>query len=92
MLERDGFFEQEIARKADTFGDFAHVWSTYESRHSKDDATPFLRGINSIQLCKQGVVVLRDPVGTRDGCGRSPAQCCPRSDGVSLRAWQNARA
>jgi len=53
MLERDGFFEQEIARKADVFGDFAHVWSTYEARKAKSDEQPFLRGINSIQLVRQ---------------------------------------
>jgi hypothetical protein len=54
MLEQNGFFEQEIARKADTFGDIAHVFSTYEARKAADDKEPFLRGINSIQLVKQG--------------------------------------
>ena len=53
FLERDGFFEQEIARKTDVFGDFAHVWSTYEARKSKDNAQPFMRGINSIQIVRQ---------------------------------------
>ena len=52
MLERDGFFEHEIARRLERFGDFAHCWSTYESRRSKDDPTPFMRGINSIQLVR----------------------------------------
>ena len=54
MLERDGFFEQEIARRVETFGDFAHVWSTYEARRALADAKPLLRGINSIQLGRQG--------------------------------------
>ncbi|MBK8098340.1 MAG: DUF4440 domain-containing protein [Planctomycetes bacterium] len=53
MLERDGFFEQEIARRVDAFGDFAHVFSTYEGRRKAGDAEPFLRGINSIQLVRQ---------------------------------------
>jgi hypothetical protein len=53
MLEQQGFFEQEIARRSETFGDFAHVWSTYAGRHALDDAEPFLRGINSIQLVHQ---------------------------------------
>ena len=35
------------------FGDIAQVWSSYESRHKQDDAQPFLRGINSFQLCRQ---------------------------------------
>jgi hypothetical protein len=46
-LEKDGFFEQEIARKVERFGNIAHVFSTYESR-------PFARGINSFQLLKDG--------------------------------------
>ncbi|MFO1077255.1 MAG: cupin domain-containing protein [Planctomycetota bacterium] len=50
LLERDGFFEQEIHRRVDRLGDFANVWSTYEGRRQADDAEPFLRGINSIQL------------------------------------------
>ncbi len=54
LLERDGFFEQEIAREVEAFGDFAHVWSTYEARRALADERPFLRGINSIQLVRQG--------------------------------------
>ena len=51
-LERDGFFEREIARKMEAFGNIAHVFSTYESKHAAADPTPFARGINSIQLLK----------------------------------------
>lgn len=54
MLERDGFFEQEIARQVLQFGDLAHVWSTYEVRRSLADEAPLLRGINSIQLVREG--------------------------------------
>ena len=54
MLERDGFFEQEIARHVLQFGDLAHVWSTYAARRALADAEPFLRGINSIQLVREG--------------------------------------
>ncbi len=54
MLERDGFFEQEIARQVLQFGDLAHVWSTYAGRRALADAEPFLRGINSIQLVREG--------------------------------------
>jgi len=53
-LERDGFFEREIARRMETFGNIAHVFSTYESKHAKDDPKPFARGINSMQLLKDG--------------------------------------
>ena len=54
VLERDGFFEREIARRVEAFGNIAHVFSTYESKHNKDDAKPFARGINSMQLLKDG--------------------------------------
>ena len=53
-LEKTGFFETEIARRTEQFGSIAHVWSTYESRHARDDAKPFMRGINSIQLFFDG--------------------------------------
>ncbi len=49
-----GFYEMEIARKIEQFGQIAHVWSTYESRHDPNDAAPFMRGINSIQLFNDG--------------------------------------
>jgi hypothetical protein len=53
-LEENGFFERETARRVETFGHIAHVWSTYEARHKADDPKPFLRGINSIQLMNDG--------------------------------------
>ena len=53
-LEKDGFFESEIARRTEQFGQIAHVWSTYESRHGRDDPKPFMRGINSFQLFHDG--------------------------------------
>jgi hypothetical protein len=49
-----GFFEREAHRTTESFGDIVEVFSTYESRHAKDDAKPFVRGINSIQLLKDG--------------------------------------
>src|SRR5438067_12015754 len=49
-----GFYEKEIARRTEQFGQLAHVWSTYESRHNSDDPKPFIRGINSIQLFYDG--------------------------------------
>lgn len=48
-----GFFETEIARRSERYGHVVHVFSTYESRHAADDAQPFLRGINSIQLLQR---------------------------------------
>ena len=54
FLEKEGFFEREVSRRVERFGSIAHVFSTYESRHTKDDAKPFQRGINSIQLMNDG--------------------------------------
>jgi hypothetical protein len=53
-LKKNGFYEKEIARRVEQFGQIAHVWSTYESRHDPEDAKPFMRGINSIELFNDG--------------------------------------
>ncbi len=53
-LERDGFFEVEIGRVTEEFGNIAHVFSSYASRRTADDPEPFARGINSIQLLHDG--------------------------------------
>ena len=53
-LETNGFFEKEIARRTERFGNILHAFSTYESRHKADDPAPFSRGINSIQLFYDG--------------------------------------
>ena len=54
LFEKKGFYEKEIARRVEQFGQIAHVWSTYESRHDPKDAEAFMRGINSIQLFNDG--------------------------------------
>ena len=54
FLEEQGFFERETARRVETYGHIAHVWSTYEARKKADDPKPFMRGINSIQLMNDG--------------------------------------
>jgi hypothetical protein len=53
-LEDSGFFEREITRQWERFGNVAHAFSTYESRRKADDPKPFARGINSIQLLNDG--------------------------------------
>jgi hypothetical protein len=53
-MAKEGFFERELARRVDTYGNIAHVFSTYESRHNAADKTPFARGINSFQLLNDG--------------------------------------
>ena len=53
-VEKNGFYEKEIARRTEQFHQIAHVWSTYESRHKANDPEPFMRGINSVQLFYDG--------------------------------------
>lgn len=54
FMEKEGFFEKEIARRTDLYGNIAQVFSTYASYHKADDKTPFARGINSFQLLNDG--------------------------------------
>ncbi len=54
VLEQNGFFEVEIHRVTEEFGNIAHLFSTYESRRNVDDPEPFVRGINSFQLFNDG--------------------------------------
>jgi hypothetical protein len=53
-LEERGFFEKEVARRTEQFGNLVHIWSTYEARVKADDPKPFMRGINSYQLWNDG--------------------------------------
>lgn len=53
-LESSGFFETEIGRKTEQYGNIVNLFSTYESRKTKTDEKPFMRGINSFQLWNDG--------------------------------------
>jgi hypothetical protein len=53
FFEKEGFYEREFAHRVESFGQIAHVFSSYESRH-EPSAEPFARGINSIQLVNDG--------------------------------------
>jgi len=53
-LFENGFFEKELHREVDTFGNITQVFSTYESFKSETETIPFMRGINSIQLLNDG--------------------------------------
>lgn len=50
FFAENDFYEVEVGRRIDLFGNMAHVWSVYEARGALDDAEPERRGINSIQL------------------------------------------
>jgi hypothetical protein len=52
-FEKAGMIDTEVARRVETFGYVAHVWSTYESRRAPGQDA-YSRGIASIQLLKDG--------------------------------------
>jgi hypothetical protein len=47
------FFEFEVARTVERFGDIAQVWSLYETRRNKSAREALGRGVNSIQLIRE---------------------------------------
>jgi len=49
----EGFFEFELHREVQRFGNITHVWSTYAASLTPG-GEPFTRGINSIQLYNDG--------------------------------------
>lgn len=51
---KNGFYEREIARRTERWGNILQAFSTYESRHDATDSSPFARGINSFQLFYDG--------------------------------------
>jgi hypothetical protein len=52
-VPKSGFWEYEINRETQTFGNITHVWSTYETKKEKNGPVT-QRGINSIQLYYDG--------------------------------------
>lgn len=52
-FKEHAFFESELSRETEQFGQEAHVFSTYESRNAPGEK-PFARGINSLQLFNDG--------------------------------------
>jgi len=51
--QREGFWEKEIARRVDQFGNIAHIFSVYETSVSDKESPPVARGINSVQMLKR---------------------------------------
>lgn len=47
------FFEFEVARTVERFGDIAQVWSVYETRRNRTAREALVRGVNSIQLIRE---------------------------------------
>ncbi|MBI1407487.1 MAG: hypothetical protein GC145_15355 [Caulobacter sp.] len=52
FFDANPFFEVELGRRIEVFGNIAQVWSLYEAKRDPADLNPERRGINSIQLFK----------------------------------------
>jgi hypothetical protein len=48
------FYEFELERNVERFGGMAQVWSAYETRRNREAQAPLGRGVNSIQLIRDG--------------------------------------
>ena len=62
FFQSNGFFEKEVARRTEQFGNVAHVWSTYESRRDPADPEPFMRmaGESIVDIgCSQHLQILK---------------------------------
>ncbi len=53
-LKTNGFFERELGRKMERYGNVVHLMSSYDSKRSESDPQPFQRGVNSFQLWYDG--------------------------------------
>lgn len=54
FFAKEGFYEREVARRTEIYGNIAHIFSTYEAFKTATDKKPFVRGINSFQLINDG--------------------------------------
>ena len=52
LFDEKGFFEKEIGRSQEKYGNMVHVFSAYETRFVADGKIE-VRGINSIQLVQK---------------------------------------
>ena len=53
-LEEGGFFERELGRVEERYGNVVHLMSAYDSKRTLQDEKPFARGVNSFQLMYDG--------------------------------------
>lgn len=54
QLEQGGFYERELGRKLERYGNIVHLMSAYDSKRTPQDPEPFQRGVNSFQLWYDG--------------------------------------
>lgn len=54
VLAEHALFEHPVSTKVDVSGNIAHVLSRFEARHAATDDKPYVTGVNSIQLVRNG--------------------------------------
>ncbi|OAO04522.1 hypothetical protein [Parasphingorhabdus sp.] len=63
LLAGRSFYEIEIGRKTDIFGQIAHVFSTYVARETPDHPDVQFRGVNMVHLWNDHVAESGEPNG-----------------------------
>ncbi|MEZ4586365.1 MAG: hypothetical protein R2909_23725 [Gemmatimonadales bacterium] len=53
-MEENGFFEVEIGRVTERYGNVVQAFSSHESRRTLQDEKPYARGVTSFQLFYDG--------------------------------------
>jgi hypothetical protein len=87
-----GFFERPAANHMQRFGDIAHVFSTYESRHSSSDDKPFARGSTAFSRAHRRRRKVRRFLGREDAAHRSLPSICRRDEPRSRGSRAAVRA
>lgn len=52
-MERKGSIVGEIARRTLTFGNIAHIFSTFQTKNKQEETKPQQRGVYSIQMIRE---------------------------------------
>ncbi|MFI5308117.1 MAG: hypothetical protein ACHQ53_12230 [Polyangiales bacterium] len=74
------FFERELTRRTDRFGDVIHIASAYETRVSPTARDYLERGVNSLQLIRE------------DGRWKIVSLCWDNNAPFSATSWQSTAA
>lgn len=54
VLQEQAMFEHPVSTHIEVSGNVAQVFSHFEARHAAADEKPYVRGVNSIQLVRNG--------------------------------------
>ena len=54
ILQEQAMFEHPVVTRVEVSGNIAQVFSRFEARHASTDEKPYVTGVNSIQLVRNG--------------------------------------